>query len=61
MSSRFIRDLISFLIEIFVTSIGRLLLRDINEYDPPRILSLVIGLAFWGLVAMLLAYAVFHG
>lgn len=32
---------------------GRLLLREMNEYDPPEILALVIGLAFWALLIAL--------
>jgi hypothetical protein len=52
-SSRFVRDLISFLIDTFVTGMGRLLLREVNEYDPPEILALVIGLAFWALLIFL--------
>ncbi|WP_155795199.1 hypothetical protein [Bradyrhizobium japonicum] len=47
------RDLFSFLIDTFVTGMGRLLLREMNEYDPPEILALVIGLAFWALVVFL--------
>ncbi|MGM4870824.1 hypothetical protein CT676_01970 [Bradyrhizobium sp. MOS001] len=53
MSSRFVRDLFSFLIDTFVTGMGRLLLREVNEYDPPEILALVIGLAFWALLISL--------
>ncbi|MCK1273928.1 hypothetical protein IVB46_01550 [Bradyrhizobium sp. 61] len=53
MSSRFVRDLFSFLIDTFVTGMGRLLLREMNEYDPPEILALVIGLAFWALLIFL--------
>ncbi|MFK4657497.1 hypothetical protein ABIF97_007431 [Bradyrhizobium japonicum] len=53
MSSRFVRDLFSFLIETFVTAIGRRLLWEMNEYDPPEILALVIGLAFWALLIFL--------
>lgn len=53
MSSRFVRDLISFLIDTFVTGMGRLLLREVNEYDPPEIVALVIGLAFWALLIFL--------
>ena len=53
MSSRFVRDLFSFLIDTFVTGMGRLLLREMNEYDPPEILALVIGLAFWALLISL--------
>ncbi|WP_441259803.1 hypothetical protein AB7008_26860 [Bradyrhizobium sp. 521_C7_N1_3] len=53
MSSRFVRDLFSFLIDTFVTGMGRLLLREMNEYDPPEILALVIGLAFWALLIAL--------
>ncbi|MCW2218614.1 hypothetical protein JEY40_22940 [Bradyrhizobium japonicum] len=53
MSSRFVRDLFSFLIDTFVTGMGRLLLREMNEYDPPEILALVIGLAFWALLIVL--------
>jgi hypothetical protein len=52
-SSRFVRDLISFLIDTFVTGMGRLLLREMNESDPPEILALVIGLAFWALLIFL--------
>jgi hypothetical protein len=52
-SSRFVRDLISFLIDTFVTGMGRRLLREVNEYDPPEILALVIGLAFWALFIFL--------
>jgi len=52
-SSRFVRDLFSFLIDTFVTGMGRLLLREVNEYDPPEILALVIGLAFWALLISL--------
>jgi hypothetical protein len=52
-SSRFVRDLISFLIDTFVTGMERLLLREVNEYDPPEILALVIGLAFWALLISL--------
>jgi hypothetical protein len=52
-SSRFVRDLISFLIDTFVTGMGRLLLREVNEYDPPEIVALVIGLAFWALLIFL--------
>ena len=58
MSSRFVRDLFSFLIDTFVTGMGRLLLREMNEYDPPEILALVIGLAFWALVVFLVYAAV---
>ena len=53
MSSRFVRDLTGFLIDTFVTGMGRLLLREMNEYDPPEILALVIGLAFWALLISL--------
>ena len=53
MSSRFVRDLSSFLIDTFVTGMERLLLREVNEYDPPEILALVIGLAFWALLISL--------
>ena len=53
MSSRFVRDLFSFLIDTFVTGMGRLLLREMNEYDPPEIVALVIGLAFWALLIFL--------
>ncbi|MET4170724.1 hypothetical protein [Bradyrhizobium sp. LA6.12] len=53
MSSRFVRDLFSFLIDTFVTGMGRRLLREVNEYDPPEILALVIGLAFWALLISL--------
>ena len=53
MSSRFVRDLFSFLIDTFVAGMGRLLLREMNEYDPPEILALVIGLAFWALLISL--------
>ena len=53
MSSRFVRDLSSFLIDTFVTGMGRLLLREMNEYNPPEILTLVIGLAFWALLIFL--------
>lgn len=60
MSSRFVRDLFSFLIETFVTGMGRLLLREMNEYDPPEILALVIGLAFWALL-IFLVWAVVMG
>jgi hypothetical protein len=59
-SSRFVRDLFSFLIETFVTGMGRLLLREMNEYDPPEILALVIGLAFWALL-IFLVWAVVMG
>jgi len=52
-SPRFVRDLISFLIDTFVTGMERLLLREVNEYDPPEILALVIGLAFWALLISL--------
>jgi hypothetical protein len=48
-----VRDLFSFLIDTFVTGMGRLLLREVNEYDPPEILALVIGLAFWALLISL--------
>ncbi|UGX98418.1 hypothetical protein G6321_00026185 [Bradyrhizobium barranii subsp. barranii] len=58
MSSRFVRDLFSFLIETFVTAIGRRLLWEMNEYDPPEIVSLVIGLVFWALVVLLVYAAV---
>ena len=58
MSSRFVSDLSSFLIDTFVTGMGRLLLREMNEYDPPEILALVIGLAFWALVVFLVYAAV---
>ena len=60
MSSRFVRDLVSFLIDTFVTGMGRLLLREMNEYDPPEILALVIGLAFWALL-IFLVWAVMLG
>ncbi|MGY4294995.1 hypothetical protein ACVWXN_003090 [Bradyrhizobium sp. i1.4.4] len=60
MSSRFVRDLSSFLIDTFVTRMGRLLLREMNEYDPPEILALVIGLAFWALL-IFLVWAVMLG
>lgn len=60
MSSRFIRDLVSFLIETFVTGIGRSLLREPYEDNPPEIVCLVIGLAFWALVAFLV-FAVARG
>ena len=60
MSSRFVRDLFSFLIDTFVTGMGRLLLREMNEYDPPEILALVIGLAFWALL-IVLVWAVMLG
>ena len=60
MSSRFVRDLFSFLIDTFVTGMGRLLLREMNEYDPPEILALVIGLAFWALL-IFLVWAVMLG
>ena len=53
MSSRFVRDLTGFLIDTFVTGMERLLLREVNEYDPPEILALVIGLAFWALLISL--------
>jgi len=52
-SSRFVRDLTGFLIDTFVTGMERLLLREVNEYDPPEILALVIGLAFWALLISL--------
>jgi len=52
-SSRFVRDLFSFLIDACVTGMGRLLLREMNEYDPPEIVALVIGLAFWALLIFL--------
>ena len=58
MSSRFVRDLTGFLIDTFVTGMERLLLREVNEYDPPEILALVIGLAFWALVVFLVYAAV---
>ncbi|MET3991923.1 hypothetical protein QA633_24435 [Bradyrhizobium barranii] len=60
MSSRFVRDLFSFLIDTFVTGMGRLPLREMNEYDPPEILALVIGLAFWALL-IFLVWAVMLG
>ncbi|MFK4499183.1 hypothetical protein ABIF86_003474 [Bradyrhizobium japonicum] len=60
MSSRFVRDLFSFLIDTFVTGMGRRLLREMNEYDPPEILALVIGLAFWALL-IFLVWAVMLG
>ena len=60
MSSRFISDLFSFLIETFVTGIGRMLLRELFNDDPPEIVCLVIGLAFWALVAFLV-FAVARG
>ncbi|MET4487245.1 hypothetical protein [Bradyrhizobium sp. LA7.1] len=53
MSSRFVRDLTGFLIDTFITGMERLLLREVNEYDPPEILALVIGLAFWALLISL--------
>jgi hypothetical protein len=53
-----VRDLFSFLIDTFVTGMGRLLLREMNEYVPPEILALVIGLAFWALVVFLVYAAV---
>jgi hypothetical protein len=52
-SSRFVRDLISFLIDTLVTGMGRFLLWEMNEYEPPEILALVIGLAFWALLIFL--------
>jgi hypothetical protein len=52
-SSRFVRDLVSFLIDTFVTGIGRFLLWEIGEYEPPEIVALVIGLAFWALLIAL--------
>jgi hypothetical protein len=55
-----VRDLSSFLIDTFVTGMGRLLLREMNEYDPPEILALVIGLAFWALL-IFLVWAVMLG
>jgi hypothetical protein len=48
-----VRDLFSFLIDACVTGMGRLLLREMNEYDPPEIVALVIGLAFWALLIFL--------
>ncbi len=60
MSSRFVRDLTGFLIDTFVTGMERLLLREVNEYDPPEILALVIGLAFWALL-IFLVWAVMLG
>jgi hypothetical protein len=53
-SSQFVRDLFSFLVDTFVTSIGRFLLWEIGEYEPPEIVALVIGLAFWALLIFLL-------
>lgn len=53
MSSRFVRDLISFLIDTLVTGTGRSLLWEINEREPPEIVALVIGLAFWALLVFL--------
>ncbi|MCG2626656.1 hypothetical protein L6654_08470 [Bradyrhizobium sp. WYCCWR 13023] len=53
MSPRFVRDLVSFLIDTFVTGIGRVLLWEINEYEPPEIVALVIGLTFWALLIFL--------
>ena len=58
MSSRFVRDLISFLIDTLVTGTGRSLLWEMNEREPPEIVALVIGLAFWALVAILICAAV---
>ena len=60
MSSRFIGDLISFLVETFVTGIGRMLLWELFDDDPPKIVCLVIGLAFWALAAFLV-FAVARG
>ncbi|MDI3559907.1 hypothetical protein [Bradyrhizobium sp. Arg816] len=60
MSSRFVRDLFSFLIETCVTGMGRRLLWEMNEYDPPEIVALVIGLAFWALL-IFLVWAVMLG
>jgi hypothetical protein len=60
-SSRFVRDLISILIDTFVTGMGRFLLWEMNEaYEPPEILALVIGLAFWALL-IFLVWAVVMG
>ncbi|MBR0740917.1 hypothetical protein JQ581_28685 [Bradyrhizobium liaoningense] len=53
MSSRFVRDLISFLIDTLVTGTGRSLLWEMNEREPPEIVALVIGLAFWALLVFL--------
>jgi hypothetical protein len=53
-SSRFVRDLVSFLIDTLVTGMGRLLLWEIGEQDPPEIVALVIGPAFWALLFFLL-------
>jgi len=52
-SSRFVRDLISFLIDTLVTGTGRSLLWEMNEREPPEIVALVIGLAFWALLVFL--------
>ncbi|MGY8704845.1 hypothetical protein RAD16_03760 [Bradyrhizobium sp. 18BD] len=60
MSSRFISDLFSFLIETLVTGIGRMLLREPFDDDPPEIVCLVIGLVFWALLAFLV-FAVARG
>jgi len=52
-SPRLVRDLISFLIDTFITGIGRFLLWEIGEHEPPEIVALVIGLAFWTLLIFL--------
>jgi hypothetical protein len=52
-SARFIRDLISFLIDTFIVGAGRALLWEINQQDPPEIVALAIGLTFWALLIFL--------
>ncbi|MBR0690001.1 hypothetical protein JQ612_18935 [Bradyrhizobium manausense] len=49
-------DLISFLIGVFIAATGRTLLKLFAVDEPSDIQSVVVGLAFWGFVAML-AYA----
>ena len=49
----FIRSLIDFLVESFITATGRGVLKLLGVRRPQEIASLFAGMAFWALVAFL--------